>query len=347
MILPIALAALSLGPDSLVTPLPTGGLTYEHVFTSWTEVVGYRQKANLAGFGSVANELETGTYIVEFRIYGDSSAQTSQANRLEKLLNEPLVYVDRTTVYILPSVDTGEELAEVDEVPMDMEAIARKDSLHAVRHIAISDEHRRVAVDPAGDVQQDSNALDLESMDARVEIQSMEPLEGETNLEVSSPMQKTSVPEAEPEQPSPPVQKEKPALAPEKPAERPASQANGANEPVVPVKKNTTAPSIPVEKAVNMPEKANKPSKVASQPTQTDLTHPFQDGVTHVIVLGSFGNRDYAENYQLKALVDHPSAKIWLVKGMYRVGIGYPYYPGNALKELKVDWPKAWVCPLP
>lgn len=340
MILPLALAALSLGPDSLVTPLPTGGLTYEHVFTTWTEVMGYRQKANLAGFGSIAFELDSGTYVVEFRIYGDSLAQASQWRRLEKLLDEPLVYEDRTPIYVLSSIEPGEELAEMDEVPIDMEAVAQEDSLHAVRHMAISDEHRRVEMDPT------ENPL-KGSMDALVETQRMEPLTAQSNLDISNPTQNASIPEAEPEQPSSPVHEEKPAPTPKTSADRTASQASGTNEPAVPVKKNTTSPRIPVEKAVNIPEKPNSPPKVASQPTQTDLTHPFQDGVTHVIVLGSFGNRDYAEKYQLKALVDHPSAKIWLVKGMYRVGIGYPYYPGNALKELKTDWPKAWVCPLP
>jgi cell division protein FtsN len=337
MILPIALAALSLGPDSLVTPLPIGGLTYEHVFASWTEVVGYRQKANKAGFGSVSIAGDSGTYAVEFRIYGDSAAQVNQWNRLEKLLNESLVYGDRTPVYLLPIVDVEEEIAELGEDAVDMEALAREDSLQAVRHIAISDEYKRVQMDPNEVQQQESMALEQESMVTRDEVQSIDALSAQSSLEVSNPMQEPSVPEAEPmQQPTTPIVKEKPAPAPNTPAVRPSTEVT-----------STPASRIPVEKAVNMPTKPKTTSAPSATSAPTDLTHPFQDGVTHVIVLGSFGNRDYAENYQLKALVDHPSAKIWLVKGMYRVGIGYPYYPGNALKELKVDWPKAWVCPLP
>lgn len=347
MILPLAIAALSMGPDSLVSPVSTGGLSYAHTFESWTEVMAFRQKANLAGFGSISSIQDSGTYLVEFRIYGDSIAQNSQWRRLERLLNEPLAYEDRTPVYFLPIESVAVEVIEPVEPSMDLEAIAREDSLHAVRHMAISDEHRRIDLNPAGVPQSEENTLDLVSKQQEAETPILEPLQPQSLEEVLNPVQEASEPVAKVEQPSPAVQKDTPVHAPKTPAVRTSVQAQSSTESVIPAEKNTPAPRIPVEKAVNRQAKPTNSSGAFSEETQSDLAHPFQEGVTHVIVLGSFGNRDYAEKYQKKALEDHPTAKIWLVKGMYRVGIGYPYYPGNALKEVKADWPKAWVCPLP
>lgn len=328
MFLAFALASSLHGADSLVAPVETGGLAYERLYASWTEVVTDRKKANRAGFGSIASSVDSEGFTLEFRIYGDSTAQYGQWKRLERLLDEPLDWVDRTTtiwdgdlngltndLFILPKDDT---------VAVALLEIAHQDSLEAQRHISISDSYQLVEAvatsSPVIQILEKEVALDSKPISTPTETPSS------TNIQTAT-TGTTNTPDFIEPAPPPSARQETSAILPKR-------EIVVVNEPNIPVQKTSTRPVT------------DPASQVAKKTGIESSSHPFGEQANYAIIFASFSEEENALRYLHRLQSSYPNAKVWFIREMYRVGLGAAAYPSAELRRVKGTYPKAWVVPL-
>lgn len=105
------LLALNMGAQDTVSP----SLTPDYDFytetihcKTWQDVRLFRKAANKAGFGSVSKLQDDGSYDLSFVFVGDQKSTSSQLNRLNNVLNEPLTMLEKPKA---PSKST-ENIAE-------------------------------------------------------------------------------------------------------------------------------------------------------------------------------------------------------------------------------------------
>jgi hypothetical protein len=325
MFLAIALSSTLISSDSLVTPLETGGLSYERMYTTWEEVVVHRKKANLAGFGSVATFKNDGGFTLEFRIYGDSSAQHSQWMRLEKLLNESLEWIDRTASSHLDTMtgtsDEVFQLAAMDTSWNEIQRIAQQDSLEAQRHISISDTYQQVDVTPSIATSKNDLQVDQAGNPEMVET----PANNTGIISRDLPHSETTFTEGM----EPPVN--------HTPTSNPAPISK--KEPV-----NTVTPITPAQKIPAKPSVETKPD-IKNMVAKSE-SHPFGEQANFAIIFASFSEEENAQRYLQRVQSTHPKAKVWFIRGMYRIGQGATTFPGSELRGIQSSYPKAWVVPL-
>ncbi|MDG1253090.1 MAG: hypothetical protein P8N56_05360 [Schleiferiaceae bacterium] len=365
MLIAIALAAAVHLSDSIVAQIPTGELIHSRSYGTWGEVLLGREKANMAGFGSVTYP-QPESFRVHFRVYGDSASQFQQWKRLEALLDESLE---------LQQIATWLELNPPEE------AMAFKDSIiytndnsqdsaiaeQGERHISISGTHQIIA-------HQDSVMAMNQSMlitPREDSVGSNLILNSTTTLAISEEsdiafdeIQTEYVPE---EEKGAQVQSEAPDLVNQSPAIESFAQVQSeAPKALVIPRAETTISDTAAARSTKAKEDKSSIS-VATEPKQNSSTAieptkgpanttssnrdiasktPFSSAMRYALIFGSFGDLANAEAYLTLVKERFPQAALWTHSGMYRIASAYPYYPSEGLKEAKTSFPKTWVSPL-
>lgn len=364
MILAIALAtALHVG-DSSVAQIPTGELIHSRSYGTWEEVLQGRERANMAGFGSVSFAQEPSGYVVHFRVYGDSSAQHQQWKRLEALLDDSL-FLQRVPSWIaMHPRETNPEPEDTGRLAFN--DVIKVDSATTHRQISISDSYKIIARQDSAEALQQSLAMNampdtespLRESDSTLTLKTdeapdlpkvgipMEPREAAEQA-IQNAENEEDLPPSEVKNTPPPQSQTAP-----KALVTPNTSQNAANHRA----DQTMNPPGAQPSKMASPAAQKSPPQEAAPPTPRKMTtpaapkvtgeHPFPPGMHYALVFGSFSDLSNAQAYLSRVKERFPQAQLWTRGDMYRIASPYPYYPGAGLKEAKAYFPKTWVSPL-
>ena len=332
MLVTLSLAFALQSADSTVAPLEIGELPYSRGYTTWSDVLHARERANLGGFGSTSWHDAQG-YHLTFQVYGDSAAQWSQWKRLELLLDAPLEPVQKKPSWAELHPTPQSEPAVLDTGSVRIARILEEDSLRVARHISISDTHLQVPptqetpstipTHTQAEEAHSGHALGTTSEDKSTVMPST-PEPDPSAMGISEPQAKTSTPITQVSDP----------------ARESSLSSEASKKPALPP---PVVRSAPPKAPDPIPVKAG--SKSVPQAANSVTSSPLPAGTKYVLVFGSFSEKANAMRYLARVEETFPGSQIWQTDSMYRVVHAYTQYPSKELANAKRAFGRVWVAP--
>ena len=284
------------------------------IYSSWEEVLSAREAANVAGFGSISEQLEDGTFTLNYVFKGTKATASSQLERLNEVLGEKLelyVPITKPLPTNTPTISGAKDGIKKQGIAINVSANFEKIPLEPTTPNPASASEQEIGVDVPSNptATQLSDDQPDRQIGSELQVQTIEKstfsskAETETTTETNDNLE----------------------LSPTK---------------AVAVKDPKSSDKETVQDKENVAGEV-KP-ELASKPTE-NITSRSNNDPLYAIIFGSFKSKRNAIRKRDALINEGYEATIFNHDNYYRVGIEYKEYPSQPLRNFKKQGMQHWL----